>query len=173
MPSVQSTLIDALRTAIESGGFTVHNGIKGHHTGHRPRTRSYVEIAQTIQRESNNITAGCISGPFSLRLKYYHHKQWVNNSNGQAVSLEDALQLLEQSFSQVWVAGMFTPFDTRVVESIAGNNNSYYTTYELYGTLATRQDRGEIELFNYFSNDSKSDQYYVDDLKTTPYGVSA
>jgi len=145
MPSVQHTIIDSLRTALESAGFKVFNGIKGHHTGFRTRTRSYIEIAQTISRESNNITAECVSGPFTLRLKYYHHKQWVTNSKGQAQSLEDCLQLMEQAFSQVWEPGMYTPFDCRVVESIAGNNNSYYTEYELYGTLATLQDRGEIQ----------------------------
>ena len=141
MASVQGTMIDALRSSLVTAGFRVFNGIKDHHTGRRPRTRSYVEIAQTITRESNNITGGCISGPFSLRLKYYHHKQWVTNSNGQAQDLETALQTLELAFSQVWVVGMHTPFDIRIVESVAGNNNSYYTEFELYGTLATNQDR--------------------------------
>ena len=144
MPSVQRTIIDSIRTALELVGFTVHNGIQNHHDGYRPKTRSYIEIAQTLVRHSTNITAGCISGPATLRLKYYQTFSWLTNSDAQAQTLEDNLQLMEKAFSQVRENGMQTKFDCSQEESTGGNNMGYTTFYTLEVVLATNQDRSEI-----------------------------
>jgi hypothetical protein len=145
MPSVQQSIIDELITTLRGAGFRVFNGIKGHHTGRRPATRSYIEVAHGFIRQSNNITAGCISGPSTLRLKYYQHKQWITNTDNQRQSLLDYLQLMEKAFSQVWVPGMQTKFDCNQPEPVGGNNIGYTTNYELQVVLATLQDRGEIQ----------------------------
>lgn len=142
--STQCLMITALRDSLELVGFKVFSGILDHHTGFRTRTRSYIEIARSIVRTSNNITQGTIAGPFTLRLKYYQHRAWVTNSNNERVSLGDNLQLMEKAFSQVIVNGMYTPFDTQVDESAAKMSTGFTTNYILSGNLATRQDRGEV-----------------------------
>jgi len=141
MAAIENLIINAVRTALITGGYTVFDSILDHHTGRRTKSKTYIELDRSITMDLTEITQECSSGPYTLNMRYRQGQTLIKNTNGEMLTFTDNVNLILQSISQVETAGMYNRINIAEATTETGSIRSLMRDFVISGTLSVNQDR--------------------------------
>ena len=100
-------------------------------------------IANSMTTDWTEVTTDCITGPYTLMMRYHIPKQKVQNSNADMVSVDTLSFELERAISQVKVGTMYNRFNVSKEVNTTTGLRGYVIDYTITGTLGATQDRSE------------------------------